>query len=177
MRHRLGCIAAIVTTLQVVGTSRVAAQQMVVRGRDMSPPAVATPTRPWGAPPSGGGAWGATARVTPDAPGGPWSAWPRAGEWRDRRPDRAFTNQGQVAAIGQPFPAGVVPFTTGGGVVVAQPPVVAGAYFPPRVVMLLLPTCDGFGNCWRQPTQVTAIWHAPWQRYIWVDAAGRAWPL
>jgi hypothetical protein len=88
-----------------------------------------------------------------------------------------FTNQGQVAAIGQPFPVGAVPFSTGGGVVVAQPPTVAGGYFPPRVVVLLLPTCDRFGNCWRQPTQVTAVWHAPWQRYVWIDAAGQAWPL
>ncbi len=146
----------------VIGASAASAQQMTVRARDVStpPPAVATPSRPWGAPPAGGGAWG---------------AWPRAEEWRasQRAPAQRFSGQGQVAAIAQPFPTSVVPFGTQQGVAVAP----TGAWYPPRLVVLLLPTCDGWGNCWRQPTQVTAVWHGAWQRYVWIDAAGRIWPI
>jgi hypothetical protein len=152
-------------TMLVSAWSAASGQQMTVQARDMSrpPPSVATPTRPWGAPPSGGGAWG---------------AWPRGDAWRGtspRPPASAFTGQGQVAAVGQPYPTGVVPSHRWSEPQRTGSP--GGAWYPPRLMVLLLPTCDGWGNCWRQPTQVTAVWHGPWQRYVWIDGAGRIWPI
>jgi hypothetical protein len=156
----------VMATALALCAGEASAQQLSVHARDVSvrstAPAVATPTRPWGAPPAGGGAWG---------------AWPRGDAWRggSRTPATPFTAQGQVAAVGQPFPVGVVPSRGW-----SEPQRVGspgGAWYPPRVVVVLLPTCDAWGNCWRQPTQVTAVWHGQWQRYVWIDAAGRYWPI
>jgi hypothetical protein len=170
--------AALIAALVIV-PGVAAAQQLTVRARDVSPPVAATPAPSWGAPPSGGGAWGQQAPRGAAAAGGAWSAWPKESAWRGGQGTRApgFTGDGQVARVGGVFPAGAVPFTTGGGVAVAPAPGRGVAWFPPRLVSLLLPTCDAWGNCWRQPTQVTAVWHAGWQRYVWVDGAGRVWPL
>lgn len=168
-----------------VSTTGASAQQMTVRARDVSPPSPVV--APSGGMPSGGvagrgGPYGGVAsgggRREVGGAGGPWSAWPSREAWRTGgAPAERFTGQGQVAAIAQPGPLGAValpPGAAAGGVGAGAQ---RGAWFPPRMAVVLLPTCDGWGNCWRQPTQVQAVWHSGWQRYVWIDRAGNFWPL